>query len=848
MKKIYLKRDLQIFLSKKIFLAIFFFFSFKLISAQISVAPLSCYPQFGTAAAMDGAAATSNGTTPFATWKGAYDYAIANGILTIDFVQGTYSTSVSGQRSDWGDADGGFVLPAGMTVNGNGAVIDNSPVGSSQICFATLGSNSTINGFVFKQLSGNPNGGALFIPSSADNWTINDCGFFNCNQGTDAVIVNMGVTATGNITNCDFYGNSNPSATYPQSPGLPSSSALDISGSLTSDLNITNTTFSCNFRNVSGGAVKIQDDVHVDFDGCTFSKNEANSSRGGAVDIGSSAEVLFNNTSFVENFTTGSGAPYGGALAIQDGASVTITNCNFRLNTAVEDGGAIYMSGGAANTTTVNINTTIFEENSNSGGYDGGALYVQNYTDVDLNNCLFLNNTSGDKGAAIWVDGTSNKDLDILNSTFVNNNAGSGEATIHVNYLNTSTSVLIDNSIICDNNSAEDIESEYITAITTVNDSYWDNDKGTINFTGSNTNPYAPSYDANWNEVSGAGWTGVYTQAATSSSCPSTPTPSSNCVNQGSISGVTFDDSANDDGIDDGTPLAGVLVQLYTCAGVYTGISVTTGATGEFYFGGLENGNCYYLVFTPTFGYNATYQDATGSTSSNDSDMNPGTFQSPQITINTSPNSVDTNDEVNNETHYVTVDAGFTTTTLGLPVELINFSGTARNSIVDLIWNTAIEVNNKGFHIERSKDGLNWENIGFVEGKNNSEIELNYNFKDKKPYSGINYYRLKQVDWNESFEFSNTIIVNTKPKFSQFEIYPNPAHDQINIKINSRTSAKGIISIYDFSGKIIATISQNFSNGKNVQPINISSFKGGIYFVEINLGNEILEMIKFVKY
>ena len=86
-------------------------------------------------------------------------------------------------------------------------------------------------------------------------------------SGTGTSIVDTGLTGT--ISECDFYNNTN----------FPSSSALNISGDLSSDLNIINSSFSCNYRNTSGGAVKIEDDVHVDFTECTFYGNEANSSK-----------------------------------------------------------------------------------------------------------------------------------------------------------------------------------------------------------------------------------------------------------------------------------------------------------------------------------------------------------------------------------------------------------------------------------------------------------------------------------------------------------------------------------------------------------------------------------------
>lgn len=502
--------------------------------AQVEVAPLSCYSQFADAAAMD-AAAAAGGSTPFATWKGAYDYAIANGEMTIDFVPGTYSTSLSGFRSDWGDADGGFVLAAGMIVNGNGAVIDNAPVGSSQICFATLGTNTTVSGFIFKQLSGNPNGGALYVPSSADNWLITGCDFFNCNQGTDAVNIQMGAGLTGTIDASNFYGNNNPNGVYPQSPGLPSSSALEIEGDLTSDLNITNSTFSCNFRNVSGGAIQIHDDVHVDFDGCTFYRNEANASKGGAISIRDNANVTINNTNFIDNFATSSSSADDGALSIQSGSTVTITNSFFKGNTSPDDCGALFVSGGAANITNVTITNTIFEDNF--GDDDGGTIEFTNYSNIVMDNCLILNNHADDKGGAIYVRGTSPNTILITNTTITGNeNPGEGAVTVN----GTNNNVTFDNCVL-GNNQNLDIHIE--EGSITVNNSNYGSGSGSIIGTG-NTTGYTPIFDANYNDASGKGWTGTYSSPVGAGVCPSVPPVPDDCTLALPVELTAFDGQA----------------------------------------------------------------------------------------------------------------------------------------------------------------------------------------------------------------------------------------------------------------------------------------------------------------
>ena len=318
-----------------VFALLFSFYSQNAFSASsIEIAPLSCYAGL-TVAQMNTNAASTAGATPFATWTAAYNYAVANGVTTINFAPGYYKMGPAsggiGVNADWGDADGGHNLLSGMVVNGNGAILDNTSNGSTAICFATMASNSTLTGFTFKGFAGVPSGGALAIPSTASGYVVSNCTFDNCNWGTDAVKVAVGANTTGTIIGCNFIRNSNPGAVSPTTVGSPTSSALYVTGSALGDLNIINTTFSCNFSNDGGGAADVQG-AHVDFVGCTFSGNEANSSNGGAIELSGSAQVTFTNTNFTCNFTSGGTTWWGGAVAITDMAKVDFTGCKFSNN------------------------------------------------------------------------------------------------------------------------------------------------------------------------------------------------------------------------------------------------------------------------------------------------------------------------------------------------------------------------------------------------------------------------------------------------------------------------------------------------------------------------------------
>ncbi len=110
-----------------------------------------------------------------------------------------------------------------------------------------------------------------------------------------------------------------------------------------------------------------------------------------------------------------------------------------------------------------------------------------------------------------------------------------------------------------------------------------------------------------------------------------------------------------------------------------------------------------------------------------------------------------------------------------LPISLLEFNGKFNNGIVDLYWNTASEINNDYFTIERSKNGYDFSKISNVKGAGNSNTTLNYTAIDNSPFKGVSYYRLKQTDFDGGYSYSKTItITNTNQSIT---IHPNPTKD-----------------------------------------------------------------------
>ncbi len=169
-----------------------------------------------------------------------------------------------------------------------------------------------------------------------------------------------------------------------------------------------------------------------------------------------------------------------------------------------------------------------------------------------------------------------------------------------------------------------------------------------------------------------------------------------------------------------------------------------------------------------------------------------------------------------------------------LPVELVSFEAKYLDEAVLLHWGTASETNNEGFQIERSKDGVRWEQIGFVEGKGTTSEAHQYEFFDEKPQSGTNYYRLRQVDFDGGEELSKVVSVDFRnlQDFGNLRIFPNPVHDgELNLyfgeMLDEGTTAE--IHLFDALGRRVKTA---FVENTKVTSLSVDGLAPGSYFLE----------------
>ena len=187
-------------------------------------------------------------------------------------------------------------------------------------------------------------------------------------------------------------------------------------------------------------------------------------------------------------------------------------------------------------------------------------------------------------------------------------------------------------------------------------------------------------------------------------------------------------------------------------------------------------------------------------------------------------------------------------TTALLAVELLDFSGKNERDFNALKWATASEKNAQSFTIERSKDGKNdWQAVGSVKAKGNSNAVQNYQFLDKSNFN-LTYYRLKINDLDGNYTYSNVVALerNGLKNLGKLTVFPNPAKEQITVEYTSENEGNLTIIVTDVAGKIMAENKVEMTEGINQIPLSINGFLNGFYFISIK-NNDKNAVARFVK-
>lgn len=165
-----------------------------------------------------------------------------------------------------------------------------------------------------------------------------------------------------------------------------------------------------------------------------------------------------------------------------------------------------------------------------------------------------------------------------------------------------------------------------------------------------------------------------------------------------------------------------------------------------------------------------------------------------------------------------------------LPVKLTSFTAVAKANIVGLNWETATEVNNRGFGVEKSIDGRTWSELTFVNASPSNVNGAKYSAVDQAPIQGMNFYRLRQTDLDGKFAYSAVRQVNFNGMADVISVYPNPSKGFVNVLVNP-SSKKVNYSITNTTGRSLK--SGILLTDGTVNKVNIQGLPAGVYMLQV---------------
>jgi hypothetical protein len=188
-----------------------------------------------------------------------------------------------------------------------------------------------------------------------------------------------------------------------------------------------------------------------------------------------------------------------------------------------------------------------------------------------------------------------------------------------------------------------------------------------------------------------------------------------------------------------------------------------------------------------------------------------------------------------------------------VPVELTSFTASVNGNNVKLLWVTASELNNSGFSIERKYSNNEFMEIGFVPGFGTTSEPKSYSFTDQSLRSGQYTYRLKQIDFDGTFTYSDEVAVEViaPASFSLDQNYPNPFNPSTKITFSLAIDSKVSLKVFDVLGQQVASlIDQDLTQGVHTYDFNAARINSGVYFYKIEAtgvsGTEFTDVKKMI--
>jgi hypothetical protein len=171
--------------------------------------------------------------------------------------------------------------------------------------------------------------------------------------------------------------------------------------------------------------------------------------------------------------------------------------------------------------------------------------------------------------------------------------------------------------------------------------------------------------------------------------------------------------------------------------------------------------------------------------------------------------------------------------TIMLPVEFLYVEGEVHDKANVIKWATASETSNDYFEVQRSTDGLHFETIGELQGEGTTLEEQHYFFEDDHPPIGVAYYKIKQVDFNGEFDYSNTIALEREVNFELASVFPNPFTDSFHVQFHSIYERSITVNINDPSGRTVIRHAYECRKGVEQFELDTRSLSCGFYLLVI---------------
>jgi hypothetical protein len=182
-----------------------------------------------------------------------------------------------------------------------------------------------------------------------------------------------------------------------------------------------------------------------------------------------------------------------------------------------------------------------------------------------------------------------------------------------------------------------------------------------------------------------------------------------------------------------------------------------------------------------------------------------------------------------------------------LPVELSNFQGRLKEDQIKLEWQTALEISNDYFTLERSLDGLHFEAIGKVSGQGTTSESSNYTYVDRSPRQGVNYYRLVQTDYDGAFEILPTLVSVDYAVTGNIKVMPNPMQgEELNVVYPSLAEGELEVMLFGTNGQLVYKTMRSIFAGRNEFSLTLDNLLPGVYTLQLVQGENV-EVRRVVK-